>query len=121
MARDRILINELRVDCIVGVFEHERLRPQPLLIDLELGLVMFPAMIYGVFLGIKKISSENGKWLWNFLTSPAGLLFLFAVIYSLVHVLTWTLIRYRLPVDAVLIPFAALALSDISQRFSKKT
>jgi hypothetical protein len=83
--------------------------------------LMFPAMIYGVFLGIKKISSENGKWLWNFLTSPAGLLFLFAVIYSLVHILTWTLIRYRLPVDAVLIPFAALALSDISQRFSKKT
>jgi dihydroneopterin aldolase len=38
MARDRILISELRVDCIVGVFEHERLRPQPLIIDLELGL-----------------------------------------------------------------------------------
>ncbi|KIG11676.1 Dihydroneopterin aldolase [Enhygromyxa salina] len=38
MARDRILISELRVDCIVGVFDHERLRPQPLLIDLELGL-----------------------------------------------------------------------------------
>lgn len=38
MARDRIFITELRVDCIVGVFAHERERPQPLLVDLELGL-----------------------------------------------------------------------------------
>jgi hypothetical protein len=82
---------------------------------------MFPAMIYGVFLRIKKTSSETGKWLWSFLISPEGLLFFFAVIYSLVHILTWTLIRYRLPVDAVLIPFAALAISDLSQRLSAKS
>jgi hypothetical protein len=83
--------------------------------------LMFPAMIYGVFLRIKKTSSETGKWLWSFLISPEGLLFFFAVIYSLVHILTWTLIRYRLPVDAVLIPFAALAISDLSQRLSAKS
>ncbi|MFV8751117.1 dihydroneopterin aldolase [Nannocystaceae bacterium ST9] len=38
MARDRIHVHELRVDCIVGVYPHERTTPQPLLIDLELGL-----------------------------------------------------------------------------------
>jgi hypothetical protein len=34
----------------------------------------------------------------------------FAAGYSLIHLLTWTLVRYRLPVDAVLIPFAAFAI-----------
>jgi dihydroneopterin aldolase len=38
MSRDRIHVHELRVDCIVGVHPHERTTPQPLLIDLELGL-----------------------------------------------------------------------------------
>ena len=38
MARDRIFIRELRVDCIIGVYEHERRKPQPLIIDLELGV-----------------------------------------------------------------------------------
>jgi hypothetical protein len=41
---------------------------------------------------------------------------LFASIYTLIHLLSWALIRYRLPVDAVLLIFAALALVDIAQR-----
>ena len=49
----------------------------------------------------------------------AGLLILFAVVYSGVHILTWTLIRYRLPVDAVLIPFAGFALVELAQRILK--
>jgi hypothetical protein len=39
-----------------------------------------------------------------------GLLLLFALFYSVLHVLTWAFPRYRLPVDAVLMPFAALAI-----------
>jgi 4-amino-4-deoxy-L-arabinose transferase-like glycosyltransferase len=35
------------------------------------------------------------------------LLYLFALFYTLIHLLTWTLVRYRLPVDAVLAVFAA--------------
>lgn len=38
MGRDRIFISALRVDCIIGVLDHERERPQPLLLDVELGL-----------------------------------------------------------------------------------
>ncbi len=38
MARDRIHIHELRVDCIIGVYSHERHHPQPLMLDLELSL-----------------------------------------------------------------------------------
>ena len=75
--------------------------------------VILPFMLYGMFLGIKKSSS-----FWNLLFSPQGLLILFALFYSIIHILTWTLIRYRLPVDAVLIPFAGLALFDVAQRLS---
>ena len=77
--------------------------------------ILLPFMLYGLFLGIKRTSS-----FWNLVTSPQGLLILFALVYSGVHILTWTLIRYRLPVDAVLIPFAGLALFDIAQRVSVK-
>jgi hypothetical protein len=45
-----------------------------------------------------------------------GLLLLFAVVYSAVHLLSWSLIRYRVPVDAALLPFAALAGSVIVAR-----
>ena len=38
------------------------------------------------------------------------LLFLFLSVYSLIHILSWSLIRYRLPVDAVLILFAAVSV-----------
>jgi 4-amino-4-deoxy-L-arabinose transferase-like glycosyltransferase len=42
--------------------------------------------------------------------APGLLLLLFAVIYSVIHLLSWSLIRYRLPVDAVLLVFASAAL-----------
>jgi hypothetical protein len=77
--------------------------------------VFLPFMLYGLFLGIKRSSSFM-----NLLVSPQGLLILFALVYSGVHILTWTLIRYRLPVDAVLIPFAGLALYDVAGRLSVK-
>ena len=44
------------------------------------------------------------------------LLLLFAAVYSMVHLLSWALIRYRLPVDAVLLFFAAYGLVDLLQR-----
>lgn len=71
--------------------------------------IFLPFMLYGLFLGIKR----NWK---SLLISPVGLMSLFVVVYSGVHILTWTLIRYRLPVDAVLIPFAGLALVELIQR-----
>ena len=70
--------------------------------------LFLPLMLYGLFLALKKMQS-----LWDLLSSPVGLLMLFAVVYSGIHVLTWTLIRYRLPVDAVLILFAGLALMEM--------
>ncbi len=39
-----------------------------------------------------------------------------ASVYSAAYILTWTLVRYRLPVDAILVPFAALCMTSVSQR-----
>jgi 4-amino-4-deoxy-L-arabinose transferase-like glycosyltransferase len=79
-----------------------------------------PFMIYGLFLAVKRVFSEKGNWIVNLFTSPTGLLILFAVIYTSIHVLTWTLIRYRLPVDAALIPFAGLAIFDLYSRVNQR-
>jgi 4-amino-4-deoxy-L-arabinose transferase-like glycosyltransferase len=82
--------------------------------------IILPFVIYGLILSIKKIFSEKGNPFINLVTSPAGLLMLFTLIYSSIHLLTWALVRYRLPVDAVLIPFAALAVSDLYSRIGQK-
>ena len=81
--------------------------------------IMLPFMLYGLFLTIKRSLSVSGNPFINLIISPAGLLILFALIYTSIHLMTWALIRYRLPVDAVLIPFAALAISDIYDRIKK--
>lgn len=44
-------------------------------------------------------------------TPGAVLLLLVAALYTLIHLLTWTLVRYRLPVDAMAMPFAGMALA----------
>lgn len=44
----------------------------------------------------------------------AGLLALFAAVYTAIHVLSWALIRYRLPVDAVLLVFAGLVVAELA-------
>jgi 4-amino-4-deoxy-L-arabinose transferase-like glycosyltransferase len=77
--------------------------------------VMLPFILYGAVLGLKKLS-ENGNGFLNWLHSPYALLMIFVLVYSGIHILTWTLVRYRLPIDAVLIPFAALAFVDLAQR-----
>lgn len=47
---------------------------------------------------------------------PVFLLYLFVLVYSLIHILTWTLVRYRLPVDAILVIFAGLTLATLADR-----
>lgn len=50
------------------------------------------------------------------LNQPVFLFYLFAIVYSAIHILTWTLVRYRLPVDAVLVIFAGLTLVTLAER-----
>jgi 4-amino-4-deoxy-L-arabinose transferase-like glycosyltransferase len=44
----------------------------------------------------------------------------FALVYSMVHFLSWTLVRYRLPVDALMVPFAALAMVQLYDTVSSR-
>lgn len=44
-----------------------------------------------------------------------------AFVYSLAHVLTWTLVRYRLPVDALLIPLAGLSAQRMFHRLASRS
>lgn len=43
----------------------------------------------------------------------ATLLALFVAVYTVIHLLSWALIRYRLPVDAILLLFAGLAVREL--------
>jgi hypothetical protein len=72
--------------------------------------VYLPFFLAGIFLWMK---GQRRKGWAQALASPGALLALFAIIYSAVHILTWTLVRYRLPVDAALIPFAAVAVARL--------
>jgi 4-amino-4-deoxy-L-arabinose transferase-like glycosyltransferase len=78
--------------------------------------ITWPFMAYGLILALKENASNERRDLPGQLSSPVSLLLIFALIYSVIHLLTWALVRYRLPVDAVLIPFAALALLRIAQQ-----
>jgi len=71
--------------------------------------LMLPFMIYGLIMGFRRS-----------LSSTVLILYLFMMAYAGIHLLTWTLIRYRLPIDAVLLVFAGLALVDLRARLSQR-
>ncbi len=73
---------------------------------LSFGL-MWPLMLLGAVLAVKRaLPAVRPPW-------PAGLLLLFALAYSAIHILSWALVRYRLPVDAVLLVFAGFGLQSV--------
>ena len=49
-----------------------------------------------------------------------SLIYLFAVIYTLIHIFTWASTRYRLPIDATMMPIAALAVINLLERLQGK-
>ncbi len=76
--------------------------------------IALPFIILGIlFWGIK--TREEYYFL-----SPGVLLLVFMIIYTLIHLLSWALIRYRLPVDTIGLVFAAYGIVGIYQRFFLK-
>ena len=75
--------------------------------------LFLPFMLYGLWLSFRNPHSPIRS-------SQFAILYLFLGFYSLLHILTWAMPRYRLPVDAVLLIFAALALTHLWQRFPYK-
>lgn len=92
--------------------------------------LMLPFMVYGLWIDIRNqvrvsaaataprrsLLSRMGA----VLASDSGLLYLFIAFYSLLHILTWAFPRYRLPVDAMLLVFAALGIVDLWKRFQAR-
>jgi 4-amino-4-deoxy-L-arabinose transferase-like glycosyltransferase len=61
--------------------------------------LLWPFMLYGFLANLRRS-----------LATETLILYLFVLTYTAIHLLTWALIRYRLPVDAVLLLFAGAAL-----------
>jgi dihydroneopterin aldolase len=67
---DWIHLRRARVDCIIGILEHERRTPQPLLVSVSLGLSLSTAargdlrdaIDYSALLGQVRFLAEKGEW-----------------------------------------------------------
>jgi 4-amino-4-deoxy-L-arabinose transferase-like glycosyltransferase len=75
--------------------------------------LLLPFMIYGLYRSYLAFYLRN-------IYQPLFLLLFFTVIYTGIHLLTWALIRYRLPVDAVLLIPTGLGISVLFQRISNR-
>ena len=69
---------------------------------------------FGIFLPLMIV----GLWLSRKDWQRYRLLYLFIIFYTVLHLLTWSMIRYRLPVDAVLLLFASLGLFELASRLN---
>lgn len=74
---------------------------------LSLGLLL-PFIIYGLI-----------RCLPRSLSAQTSILYLFIIVYTAIHLLSWALIRYRLPVDAILIVFAGAALLELKLKLTR--
>lgn len=81
--------------------------------------IFLPFMLYGILRSFMNVFRTNGQPLFFRPSSSFVLLYLFILSYSIIHILSWVQVRYRLPVDAVLVPFAALAIVDLV-RFAER-
>jgi hypothetical protein len=86
--------------------------------------VLLPFILYGLIRPLAgAVRHRDTGWPGQ---SAAALVLIYGFIgaYTLVHLLSWAQIRYRLPVDAVLLVFAALAIADVinlADRVAKAT
>lgn len=71
--------------------------------------ILLPFMLYGLWISFPRLRKpyfeRQGVYI--------SIVYLFIVVYTSIHLLSWTLIRYRLPIDAFLIIFAAASIENI--------
>lgn len=77
--------------------------------------ICLPFVLYGLYVSVIRYR----QYLPTDRRSMVVLMYLFVIVYTLIHLLSWALIRYRLPVDALLLFFAAMALTDLTKRLAK--
>jgi hypothetical protein len=75
--------------------------------------VSLPFMLYGLWallaLDWKSIRADE-KW-------GVILLLVFTLVYTVTHLLSWALVRYRLPIDAILLIFAAYGIARLMEKY----
>ncbi len=71
--------------------------------------LLWPLMVYALISYARRSFS-----------SEIFILYLFIIVYSAIHLLSWALIRYRLPVDSVLIIFASATLVEIQMKLAQR-
>jgi hypothetical protein len=74
--------------------------------------ILLPFMVWGLYVStrsFRKPSHPDQR-------SQLFIIYMFFVIYTLIHLLSWTLIRYRLPLDGFLVIFAALGIDNIARK-----
>jgi len=74
--------------------------------------ILLPFMVFGLGVSLSKLRAPSYKGQ----QSDIIILYLFFIIYTSVHLLTWTLIRYRLPIDALLMLFAAVSIDYLLRK-----
>jgi 4-amino-4-deoxy-L-arabinose transferase-like glycosyltransferase len=74
--------------------------------------ILLPFMLHGLWMSFSYLKEPV------YAGQRANLLiiYMFILVYALVHLLTWTLIRYRLPIDAFLLFFSALSIQKLTGR-----
>ena len=75
---------------------------------LSFGL-FWPFMAYGLIAHVRRSFS-----------SELLILYLFIMFYTGIHLLSWALVRYRLPIDAVLIIFAGTTLVEMQMKLAQR-
>ncbi len=79
--------------------------------------LLLPFMAAGLWLSATRWWRRNAAGY----RAAVALLWLYMAAYTAIHLLTWTLIRYRLPVDTVLILFAGAALAALGERLAARS
>ena len=70
-----------------------------------------PFMLIGLFRSFYKKLLKTRIFIQNFFETNEGILIIFILFYTIIHLLTWALVRYRLPVDAVLVVYASFGIA----------
>lgn len=81
--------------------------------------LFLPFFVAGLWSAVRHTWHDSQSW-GEFWSRPAAMVMLFILFYSLLHIFTWAMSRYRLPVDAVAIPFASLAILELGAAFRQR-
>ncbi|PKO13674.1 MAG: hypothetical protein CVU39_17755 [Chloroflexi bacterium HGW-Chloroflexi-10] len=74
--------------------------------------IALPFILIGIMLSLVHLHRKKQP----LFDSSIFIILLFGLVYCSIHILSWTLVRYRLPVDALFLIFAAYAIRNLSQK-----